>query len=239
MKVVAVCWEDQRRSREERGTLLRGPVADTLLASGVTRLTLAIADEHARVRSPSPFPLFGPKPVAVVNAWTEDAEPVIATLREAGFTVHAWRADESIYADYGDNPHAGPRDWPDGTRSPGITVVSLLERPGSLDRAAWIERWHGVISPISEAIQPRTRYVRNVLEEALTEDAPPFEGLVEECWPSPETLTDPYQFYGANGVVELVGNMTRIVRAVHHCFWIWRIHSAVMSEWLLRTEAPR
>jgi hypothetical protein len=235
VKVVVVCWETTTRSREERGRLFREVLAPRILAAGVAGLSLQVADEHARVRSPSPFPLFGRRAVAVVNVWTDSPEQVLDILRGERMEVHAWRSDESVYRDYGDNAHSGPREWPDGERSPGITLVSLLERPASLSTEEWLSRWHGVMSPISERIQPRTRYVRNHLVAALTEDAPAFEGLVEECWPSPRHLTDPWLFYGAERLVELVGHMLAIVRAVHHCFWIWRVQSAVMSEYLLRT----
>ncbi|NCG20165.1 MAG: hypothetical protein GWP91_14245 [Rhodobacterales bacterium] len=238
MKLVAVCWDPTQRSRAVRGEQFRGAISDQLLAAGVQQLFLQVADEHARVRSPSPFPLFGTKPVAVVNAWASDPMPVIAILESAGYKVAAWPAEESVYKDYGDNAHSGPRTWPDGARSPGITVVSLLERPASLDRDEWIRRWHGVMSPVSERIQPRTRYVRNVLEAPLTPDAPAIEGLVEECWPSGAHLTNPMLFYGAGGPVELVRNMAAIIQAVSHCFWIWRIQSVVMSEYFMFTREP-
>jgi hypothetical protein len=235
MKIVAVCWSSQAQDRADRGAAFRGPIANALLAAGVTQLFLSVADEHARVRSPSPFPLFGPKPVAVVNAWADDPAPVLSILSDAGYRVDAWRSEESVYRDYGDNSHADPRSWPDGQRSPGLTLVSLLERPRSLPRDEWVRRWHGTMSPVSESIQPRTRYVRNLLVEPLTDAPPPFEGLVEECWPSARHLTEPMLFYGASGTVEMLRNMAAIVRAVHHCFWIWRIHSVVMSEYFLRT----
>ena len=56
-------------------------------------------------------------------------------------------------------------------------------------------RWHSRISPITESIQPRCRYVRNAVFRAITEGAPPFRGIVEEAWPSLEHVTDPMLFY--------------------------------------------
>ena len=236
MKVVAVCWDTKPRSREERGRLFRDDLSARILSTGVEGLSFQVVDEHARVRSPSPFPLFGQRPVAVVNVWTDAPDVVLDILRSENFDVHAWRSEESVYRDYGDNAHAGPRDWSDGVRSPGITLVSLLERPRSLSTEEWLSRWHGVMSPVSERIQPRTRYVRNHLVAPLTEDAPAFEGLVEECWPSPRHLTDPWLFYGATRLTDLARHMLTIVRAVHHCFWIWRVQSVVMSEYFVRTR---
>lgn len=69
-----------------------------------------------------------------------------AGQRFAGYLV-----TESLYEDYGTTPHATPRTWPNGTRSPGVLTVSLIHRPAGLDYETWIERWHGIQSPLSGA----------------------------------------------------------------------------------------
>ena len=40
---------------------------------------------------------------------------------------------ESVYDDYGTTEMAGPRDWPDGERSPGVLTVALIHRPDGLE----------------------------------------------------------------------------------------------------------
>jgi hypothetical protein len=116
-----------------------------------------------------------------------------------------------------------------------VTAVTLLERPKRIPRDEWIRRWHGTMSPVSEEIQPRTRYVRNLVLEALTPGAPPFEGIVEECWPSPGYVTNPFLFYGARNVWQLARNMIRILRAVTSFLDLRRIRAVMMSEYFIKT----
>ena len=78
---------------------------------------------------------------------------------------------EALYRDYGGNRFAKPRDWPDGQRSPGVLMLTLLERPARLTREAWLAHWHGVQSPVSEELQPRMRYVRNEVVRAARRPA--------------------------------------------------------------------
>ena len=233
MKVVCALYDDFNRA--ERGRLLLDELAPKLL-DHTDRLTVAVADEPARMKSPSPFPLSGERPTALIDLWpTGDPQTCVAILQSGGFRVHAWTAEESIPSDYGDNEHAGPRDWPDGERSPGIAVMSLLPRKKSLDREEWVRRWHSVMSPVSAGIQPRTRYVRNLFLEALTPDAPDYEGAVLECWPSKEHVSSPWLFYGASNTFQLVKNQLAIVRAVTHCFPLTRIPAIPMSEYFVRS----
>ena len=71
--------------------------------------------------------------------------------RLAGYSVV-----ESLYRDYGGNQWSTPRDWPDGERSPGVLTVALLQQHPDQTFDEWMTRWHTRISPITEAIQPRT-----------------------------------------------------------------------------------
>lgn len=238
-KVVCVAWDAEPLSREAREVALLKAAQPALRAAGAVKLSMCIADTAADVPSPSPFPLGGQVPSALVNLWVRDLAVVPAlvdVLTGHGFRVAAYQVEESVYKDYGDNTHAAPRDWPDGQRSPGITAVTFMERPAKLDRATWVERWHGTMSPVSEAIQPRTRYVRNLVLTALTSDAPPFEGIVEEAWPSAGHVRNPFLFYGASNPVQLVVNMGRILWAVTRFLTLWRVQTVMMSEWFLVTD---
>jgi hypothetical protein len=237
-KMVYVLWNPEKRNRTQtRDTLLR-LCAPKLLDAGAARLSMGIADPESRVRSPAPPRLFERPACALVNLWIEEGKArdlFEEILRSAGFRIAGYLVEESVYTDYGGNRHAAPRDWPDGVRSPGVTAVTLLERPKRIPRDEWIRRWHGTMSPVSEEIQPRTRYVRNLVLEALTPGAPPFEGIVEECWPSPGHVTNPFLFYGASNVWQLARNMIRILRAVTAFLDLRRIRTVMMSEYFIKT----
>jgi hypothetical protein len=238
-KIVYCVWppkgEDPGRFRD----ILLREIAPKLIGGGAARLSMDISDPESEMRSPAPK-LYRDRPVgAIINLWIEDPEKcnrIEDMLRYAGFRIAGYLVEESVYRDYGGNRHSKARDWPDGRRSPGVVAVTLMERPRRLDREEWIRRWHGTMSPVSEAIQPRARYVRNIVTRALTEGAPPFEGIVEEVWPSKKHVSNLFLFYGADNIFQLMRNMIRILRTVKTFLDLRRIRTTIMSEYFIKTE---
>lgn len=239
MKILIVVWDVDALTRTRRRERLLHEVAPKLLEEGVAGLSMQIADEQAAVPSPNPFPLFFDRPTGLVSLWSDGCEEsLLDIVRAAGFRVEAYGVRESIYTDYGGNQHAEPRNWPDGERSPGVVAVSFLVRPKRFaTQEAWVERWFSTMSPISETIQPRTRYVRNVVERPITDNLPGWEGIVEECWPSTQHVTDPDLFYGASGLWQRLSNQWTIASTVMGFTHISQVCTIMTSEYLLRTPA--
>jgi hypothetical protein len=237
-KLIYILWGPRDQDREQRQHILLQTVAPRVLASGAARLTIYIADQDSSVRSPAPFHP-GERICAEVALWLDSAEqrgPHEEALRSAGFRFAGFLVDESIYTEYGGNRHSGPRHWPDGQRSPGVVAVTLMERPKRLTREEWIKRWHGRQSPVSEAMQPRCRYIRNVVTRAVTPDAPPYEGIVEEAWPSARHVTNPFLFYGAGkNPLKLVWNMIVMLRSVVHFLDLNHVRTTMTSEYIMKS----
>ena len=59
--------------------------------------------------------------------------------------------------------------------------LELLQQKRGTTYEEWMTFWHTRQSPMSEEIQPRARYVRNSVARAITPDAPPYLGIVEEA----------------------------------------------------------
>lgn len=196
--------------------------------------------DAAAAEAPSPVPTpEGEHPhVAEVSLWVDaydrrgPVDDVVAAvgLRSAGYLVV-----ESLVDDYGTTPHGAPRTWPDGARSPGVLTVALIHRPDGLAYDEWIRRWHGTQSPLSGRIQPRVRYVRNEVVRAVTADAPPIDGIVEEAWPSARHVVDPLLFYGAADDRQLAEHVSQMLDSVNACLDLGRLRSTTMSEYLLKT----
>ena len=237
-KLIYILWGPQEQDRKQRQQVLLQEVAPKLLASGAMKLTLYIVDQDSKVKSPAPFHP-GERMCAEVALWLDSAEqraPHEEALRSAGFRFAGYLVDETVYTEYGGNRHSGPRNWPDGTRSPGIIAITLMERPKRLSREEWIRRWHGRQSPVSEAMQPRARYIRNVVTSAVTPDAPPYEGIVEEAWPSARHITNPFLFYGAGkNPFRLVWNMIVMLRSVTNFLDLTRVRTTMTSEYILKS----
>lgn len=98
-----------------------------------------------------------------------------------------------------------------------------------------MRHWFNRQGPMSEAMQPRSRYVRNVVQDVLTPGAPAYEGIVEESWPSVEHVTDPMKFYGARNRGELLKNMVIMLQSVATFLPIWKITSVTTSEYFIRS----
>ena len=242
-KTIYLLWaRNNLLSPGERRTVLLERCAEQLVATGVDGLQINIADDLATTPSPSPKPLFSEPFVAQVNIWTdnEQARQTCADiLTEHGFELAGYEVDEWLYSDYGDNPHAAVRDWPDGERSPGILAVTLLRKPKRVARDDWMRRWFGHQSPMSEWMQPRTRYVRHVVEKVITPGAEQLNGIVEEDWPSSEHVTNGLLFYGAKNRLQLIKHMLIMLRSVTRILNLWNITTVMMSEYFIKTPTTK
>lgn len=244
-KLIYLLWPQRPMTPLECRQALLDRCTPQLLRIGVAGLKMNIADD--RVDTPSPAPrMLGPRPFAAeVCLWLDDAQMTQRgahedALRAAGFELSGYRIDEWLYTEYGETPHARPRDWPDGARSPCVLAVTLIQRPPHIPRDEWMRRWFGWQSPMSEWMQPRARYVRNLVVESLTPGALPLDGIVEEAWPSREHVVNKRLFYGARNRWQLLMHMAIMLHSVMRMLRLWRITTVMMSEYFVKTPAaPR
>jgi hypothetical protein len=239
-KVIFLLWGD---GAIDSGDALReqllAETAPRLLDAGVRGLGVNVHDgDAAPAPSPAPPPEGEDPHVAEVSVWLDSYERrdhVDGALADLGLRTAAYLVVESLYDDYGTTPYAAPRDWADGTRSPGVLTVALIHRPPGLEYREWITRWHGTQSPVSAELQPRTRYVRNEVVRSLTVGAPEVGGIVEEGWPSTGHVADPLLFFNASSQEELDANVARMIASVDACLDLARLRSSTMSEYLIRS----
>jgi hypothetical protein len=238
-KLIYLVWLEPDTSRQAVADVMLGTVAPQLLALEPHRLSMDLRDVHSDIPAPVPTP-DGETPLhALVSIWLDAVDhrrPFEAVLAGTATLLAGYQVVESLYTDYGTNQWAAPRDWPDGERSPGVLTVALLEQHPDLSFEEWITRWHSRISPITEAIQPRTRYVRNAVFRGITEGAPPFRGIVEEAWPSLEHVTDPMLFFCADGDPDTMNaHITQMFEEITAFTDLDTMRSVTMSEWTLKS----
>jgi hypothetical protein len=239
IKLIYLLWPRQPMEPASRRTTLLDESAPKLLESGARYLLMNIDDDLVTAPSPTPTTKRNNPFVAEVSMWVDDlgAQGALESiLRDSGFEIAGYRVREHIYTDYGGNEHGAKRDWPDGERSPHVISVTPLERPKRIPKRKWMKHWFNRQGPMSEKMQPRARYVRNVVDEVLTEGAVPYAGIVEESWPSAAHMTNPYVFYGARSRLELIKNMAIMGRSVAAFLPIWKIVSVTMSEYYVRSR---
>jgi hypothetical protein len=238
-KLIYLVWLDPDTSRATVSDVMRRVVAPELLALNPQRLSMDLRDEFSDIPAPMPTP-DGETPVhAIVSVWldaVDHRQPFQDVLEKVATRLAGYQVVESLYSDYGDSRWSPRRHWPDGERSPGVLTVAFLEQHPDLSFDEWITRWHTRISPITESIQPRCRYVRNAVFRSFTAGAPSYRGIVEEAWPSLEHVTDPMLFYCADGDPEkMTANVNQMIEEITAFIDLSAMRSVTMSEWILKS----
>ena len=238
-KLMYLVWLGEGSTRREVADTVLGPISKGLLDLDPLRLTIDVWDPESDIPAPVPTPE-GETPLhAVVSLWIDAVDyrrPFEEVLADGTERLAGYQVVESLYRDYGGNRWSAPRTWPDGARSPGVLTVALLQQHPDLTFDEWMTRWHTRISPITEAIQPRSRYVRNAVFRAVTDDAPPVRGIVEEAWPSLAHVTDPMLFYCADGDPERMNaHIAQMIEEITAFVDLSTLRSVTMSEWILKS----
>jgi hypothetical protein len=238
-KLMYLVWLDPATTRAQVAETVLGPVAGELLALDPLGLSVDVWDPESDIPAPVPTPE-GETPLhALVSLWIDAVDyrgPFEKVLAASAERLAGYEVVESLYRDYGGNQWSAAREWPDGQRSPGVLTVALLQQHPAQTFDEWMTRWHTRISPITEAIQPRCRYVRNAVFRALTDGAPPIRGIVEEAWPSLEHVTDPMLFYCADGDPERMNaHVSQMVEEITAFVDLSTLRSVTMSEWILKS----
>jgi hypothetical protein len=229
-KLVYVLWrpDDMHPEAFRAGLLL--DVSAEFRRLGVHGLTLNLVDAHVDHALGARLTRLDPPPAATINFWVDAAseravyEDLLrgATARMAGY----WVAESVPIVNT-------TQRAPEGQRTPGINMIALLERPERMAWDAWIDRWHGPHRIVALETQCTFHYVRNVVLRALTPDAPPWSGIVEEGFPA-DAVTDPMKWYNANGSQERLNeNLGRMVESCRAFLDLEKVESHPMSEYRL------
>jgi len=227
-KLCYVVWKPPAVSGAAfRDALLRDAVP-ALRARGATRISVLVADEHAEAVQKARITREGEPIGGLVSLWLDcvDTHPQIeAVLREHAPRLAGYLVTESVVLS--NTTHSAAP----GERTPGVTLLALLEKPERLSFEDWIAIWHGQHSPLALEIQCTYLYVRNVVVRALTPDAPPWRGIVEEGFPA-EAVTDPMLWYKAGGDPhKMRENLGRMIASVRAFLDIERVESHPLTEY--------
>ncbi len=131
---------------------------------------------------------FRKKKLAAISVYYPSAAVVSAFKDLAGFRG-AYKVEEALPVSY-------QKNWVDGERTPGVCLLTLISKKKNIDYATFLHRWHNGHTPLSLKIHPLWNYVRNEVKELLTENAPVFNGIVEEQMRSAGDLLNPFTFFG-------------------------------------------
>jgi hypothetical protein len=230
-KLCYVLWKADGATGAAFRDALVGPVAAALRQRGAERITVLAADEHTDALAKARITKLDDPIAGVLSCWlpcVDDHGKVEEVLR-----AHASRAAGYLVTESEVLRNTTHRATRTGERTPGTTMLALLEKPERLAFDEWIAIWHGRHSPLALQIQCTYLYVRNVVQRVLTPDAPPWRGLVEEGFPT-AAVTDPMLWYVANGdpakLREHIGKMVASCRAFLD---LEKVESHPLSEYVL------
>jgi hypothetical protein len=237
-KLVYLVYERPSVDPAELRTRFLDDVAPRLLALQPHALQMDLDDEHAQMQSMVPVPGDELPVRACVSIWIDahdERAPYEAVLRAAGVRLAGYLVTESMFREYGDNEHSKPRDWPDGTRSPGIITLTVFDKPQGVDDETFYGHWYSHQSTMSEDMQPRARYVRNAVARAVTPGAPRLRAIVEEAWPSVEHVTNLHTFFGASSNEELGENIRVMLDSTKLLYDPATMRNYPLSEYILKS----
>ncbi|MFI8772096.1 hypothetical protein ACIGKQ_08025 [Gordonia sp. NPDC062954] len=198
-KTIAAIWDDDPTS-----ALLSGGFRDACAAAGAQRLQVNISD--AAVAGAMRISEFDPPIDAVVSIWADDPTDVLDLLDVRVGAMAAWQVDERT--------PLHPALPADGSRIDALANVAFLRRPVDLPRADWLRIWLDDHTRVAIETQATFGYVQNIVERALTRDAPVVDAIVEELF-AMAAVSDVHAFYGSGGDQgELERRMTRMLESV-------------------------
>jgi hypothetical protein len=207
-----------------RGRILA--LCSQLLAHGPARLKVTLTSDEPPRLSIVPYRR---DRLALVSLWDDivpgEAERWNRRLLDLGGSA-GYRVQESC-------PRTYPRDWPDGTQTPGVGMLTLLHRRRGLSDEAFLRRWHDGHSPLALEVHPLWSYVRNVVETRVLEGSPPLCGIVEEQFRTRRALLDPVLLFG--GWLRMLPNMVRVLHDVRGFLDLPALENYLVTEHWLRS----
>ena len=233
-KLCYVLWKPAAVTGDAFRDAMLGEVAPPLLAGGVRGLSLLTADAEAESVARARMTRMDEPIAGMLSVWldsVDDRSSIETALAPHVRRLAGYLVTESVPLRNTTHPA------PTGSRTPGITMLALLEKPERLGMTDWLALWHDQHSPLAIEIQCTFRYVRNVVARALTPEAPPWLGLVEEAFPD-GAVTDLERWYDAVGdPAKLRERIGQMVASVQRFLDLDRVETHPLSERVLRDVA--
>lgn len=232
-KLVYGLWRGPDQDVDPVRDALLDEVAPALLALGVDGLRIEVEEPAGKVLRTGAMP-DGSLLCGSVSIWLDSYDnrgPHEAAIAAAGVQVHGWIVAESIAKPWGDL-----RSWPDGEQSPGMSILTFLDKGADIADADFYRIWHGEHTPLTFELHPFVLYVRNQVLRAITAGAPSVRGIVYEAAHTDQEITDLTRLFGCHGEPERLMDQIAIVDNHLHTFANTDTLQCVTTrEWIFKT----
>ena len=197
-KLIYLLWNDAGKKLADFNAELLGPVGRQLIAKGAQRLQIHVVDDAVAPGAKLRLEKMRPMPAAVVSFWLNAAHargPHEAVLEAAAPRIAGYAVAESVVLPIAET-------YPDGERVRGFSQIALFRKLPGIAYEGFLEIWMRDQTVVGPATQDTFYYGQNIVIRPLTVDAPPLDGIVDECYPI-EALTDHLVYWKANGSEEV------------------------------------
>ena len=115
--------------------------------------------------------------LAMISVWdgrADRAQQWQSEMAGPGWSMAGYQITEST-------PRAYTKDWKDGEASPGIVMLTLMNRNRRLSYEQFMKEWFEHHTPnVALKVHPLWNYIRNVVDSVVVAGSPPLDGIVEE-----------------------------------------------------------
>ena len=232
-KLVYGLWRRPDQDLDALRSALLDVVAPRLLDLGVDGLRICVEEPMGKAYRVGAQPN-GSLLAASVSIWLDSYDnraPHEETIESAGAETYGWIVAESIARGYGER-----RTWPDGERSPGLSITTFFDKKSGVDDETFYRIWHGEHTPLSFEIHPFWLYVRNQTLRPITPGAPSVRGIVYEAVPTDEDMLDFTRFFGCADDPAKLMDQIKIVDDHMETFGDRaNLQCVPMREWIFKT----
>jgi len=230
-KMCYVVWKPEGVSDLAFRDRLVDETAKQILSAGAHKLSLLCPDETTPALAKNRITQMENPPCGMISAWvdiSDDRGPIEAAIDEVTERMAGYLVVESVPL-VNTTHTARPSE-----RTPGTTLMTCLIPKAAMAYADFLEHWNTVQRRVALETQCTYLYIRNVVVRALTLDAPPWVGIVEEGFPT-EAVSDPMLWYQAEGSQEkLEQNRSRMMESVSAFLDLSQIESHPTSEYIIK-----
>ncbi|MFZ6004810.1 MAG: hypothetical protein ACOYXM_12865 [Actinomycetota bacterium] len=232
-KLVYGLWRRPDQDVDALRTGLLDKVSPALLALGVDGLRIEVeepAGNILRTGAASDGSLL----CGSVSIWLDSYDnrgPHEDAIGSAGAQVHGWIVAESVAKGYGTQ-----RTWPDGVKSPGMSILTFFDKGEGVSDDDFYRIWHGEHTPLTFDMHPFWLYVRNQVLRPITPSAPRVRGIVYEAVPTDEDIIDLTRLFGCPGQPKRLMDQIAIVNNHMSTFGNTDTLQCVTTrEWIFKT----
>jgi len=201
--------------------------AASIRECGAMRIAANVTDEAVAAGTAVTIGRLDPPIRAMVSFWmhnSDDRAALETTLCREAATCAGYLVVESVPMI--NTTHVAPA----GERTPGVNMVTCINRLPSLTREEFWRIWYHDHKRVAQETQSTFSYVRNTVVRPLTDGAPECDGIVEEMFPI-EALTDPLVWYAATSDEDLRVRLQRMMESVQRFLDLAPLESHPMSHY--------